>query len=195
MWWADVLQANKDFTKFRVTPTENYEGMEARMNRLYLGKSLNEKLQVDGGNKITFRQMKRVLLSRGEGNDEIKKLKMQLDSGSCFLNGGGLENRVICASVPRSGNSFLRRLLENITGIATGSDVSLRSILNLTLQQIGFSGEEITDERIWICKSHYPLTLPDDQSQFAKKVICCVRNPIDVIASEYNCQTTWTHSE
>jgi len=133
MWWADVLLANKDFTKFRVTSIENYEGMETRMNRLYLGKSLNEKLQVDGGNKITFRQMKRVLLSRGEGNEEIKKLKMQLNSGSCFLNGGGLENRVICASVPRSGNSFLRRLLENITGVATGSDVSLRSILNLTL--------------------------------------------------------------
>ena len=55
MWWADVLVANKDFTKFRVTPVENYESMQARVNRLYLGKSLNEKLQIDGGNKITFR--------------------------------------------------------------------------------------------------------------------------------------------
>ena len=55
MWWADVLLANKDFTRFRVSSIEGYEGMETRLNRLYLGKSLNEKLQIDGGNKLTFR--------------------------------------------------------------------------------------------------------------------------------------------
>lgn len=34
-------------------------------------------------------------------------------------------NRVAFASYPRTGNSFLRKILENITGVFTGSDMPL----------------------------------------------------------------------
>ena len=36
-----------------------------------------------------------------------------------------LGNRVAFASYPRTGNSFLRKILENITGVFTGSDMPL----------------------------------------------------------------------
>ena len=35
------------------------------------------------------------------------------------------KNRVIYTSVPRSGNSFLRKYFEQISGVVTGSDVTV----------------------------------------------------------------------
>jgi hypothetical protein len=37
------------------------------------------------------------------------------------------------ASYPRSGNTFLRKYLESITGIATGSDMVMKFTLNTAL--------------------------------------------------------------
>lgn len=42
-------------------------------------------------------------------------------------------SRVAFASYPRTGNSFLRKILENITGVFTGSDMPL--FKSLMLQQ------------------------------------------------------------
>ena len=53
----------------------------------------------------------------------------------------------------------------------------------------------MVDDHIWICKTHYPLTLPDDLPQQVSKAICCVRNPLDVIMSEFNFMLTWTHNK
>lgn len=39
------------------------------------------------------------------------------------------------------------------------------------------------------------MTLPDDLQQEVSKAICCVRNPIDVIVSEFNTVLTWTHNK
>lgn len=40
-------------------------------------------------------------------------------------------NRVAFASFPRSGNSFLRKMIEQITGVFTGSDVPMKDCLPL----------------------------------------------------------------
>ena len=38
-------------------------------------------------------------------------------------------NRVCFASFPRTGNTFLRKILETVTGIFTGSDMNLAQTL------------------------------------------------------------------
>lgn len=65
-------------------------------------------------------------------------------------------NRIAFVSFPRSGNSFLRKIIEKITGVFTGSDVPMKDCL--PLQQQGLLGEEtFGDNSVWITKTHYPL--------------------------------------
>ena len=45
--------------------------------------------------------------------------------------GGGVHHKVGFCSFPRSGSSFLRRLIENCSGIVTGSSISLHTATGL----------------------------------------------------------------
>ena len=67
------------------------------------------------------------------------------------------DNKIAFNTFMRSGNSFLRRFLEQITGIATGSSVSLHTATSLQL--MGLLGEGMADDRVWIVKSHHPFRL------------------------------------
>jgi hypothetical protein len=84
-------------------------------------------------------------------------------------------------SFPRSGNSFLRKFLEQITGIYTGSDGNIK--MGVMLQHTGLLGENhFGDDTVWITKAHYPY-MQAHAPWTADKIICIVRNPIDVIPS------------
>ncbi len=149
--------------------------------------------------RINFKKLVKQLLTETSAIENLEEFADKLfgDRHAKFLDGEvdmQPEHRVIFTSVPRSGNSFLRKYFEEISGVVTGSDVTVSQLPNLMLQQIGFKGEETVDNGVWICKSHYPLTLTDDLPQLANRVICCVRNPIDVIVSEFNFMLTWTHN-
>ena len=60
----------------------------------------------------------------------------------------------------RTGNTFLRRILELVTGVYTGSDMNLL----LTLHLIGgnLAGEETVpeDNLCWVTKTHWPTDTP-----------------------------------
>ena len=90
-------------------------------------------------------------------------------------------NMVSYSSFPRCGNTFLRKNLQNITGISTGSDMSVE--FNLDMQLKFFKAEEITDSSVWVKKSHDPKY--DDMHKVHKchKIICVVRNPYDITSS------------
>jgi len=91
-------------------------------------------------------------------------------------------NHVSYCSYPRMGNSFLRQYLQKVTGIATGSDMALEFCHDL--QGSHFKGEETIDASVWIKKSHDPFyTGPTSVPNKSNKVINCVRNPFDTIAS------------
>ena len=90
-------------------------------------------------------------------------------------------NRVALASYPRSGNSLSRKILEGITGIYTGSDSNIH--LDQLLQHHGLIGGGIYGEdSVWVTKTHYPA-FKDNFPFEVDKVVCVVRNPIDVIPS------------
>lgn len=85
---------------------------------------------------------------------------------------------------PRSGNSFLRKYLQNVLGIHTGSDMVLDQTIN---NQVNMAGEEITDASVWIKKTHDPYRSPmDTVIHKSNKIICIVRNPYDTLMSFLN---------
>jgi hypothetical protein len=93
---------------------------------------------------------------------------------------------------PRSGNTLLRRCLEQVTGISTGSNMPL----TMTSMQhaMGMLGEEIVDERCWIIKTHHPVPIPFSCQYFSNKIIMIVRNPIDTFPSMFNLASSASHS-
>ena len=61
-----------------------------------------------------------------------QRAKWIFDGEFRFLDGEpNLSNKVAFCSFPRSGNSFLRRYLELLTGIASGSDNTQHITVNL----------------------------------------------------------------
>ena len=63
-----------------------------------------------------------------------------------------------------------------------------------TLQIQGLKGEHIIDDRCWIVKAHHPCLLPLNLEFTSNKVICCVRNPLDVFISFASFTNTMNHS-
>ena len=114
-----------------------------------------------------------------------------------YLDGADLQGESVCLqSFPRSGNSFLRRVIELITGVYTGSDLNN----NLTSQRM-FSnclGEETVPEDnnlVWIAKTHLPMEAPMGAKRWTtNKCISLVRNPIDIIPSLLYLLNTQNHS-
>jgi Sulfotransferase domain len=70
----------------------------------------------------------------------------------------------------------------------------MKFTLNTCLQYSGFKGEGIVDERTWINKTHFPYRIPYDNSYKTNAIICCVRNPLDVIVSNFLFLSTLTHN-
>ena len=97
-------------------------------------------------------------------------------------------------SAHRSGNTFLRQYLEMITGVFTGSDMSIDMTFHEA--QMGFLGQNKTGEsnQVWITKTHKPLDAPKCKSFHASKMFVIARNPIDVMPSFAHMVNTSSHS-
>ena len=123
---------------------------------------------------------------------------MTADNKCFFLDGtvpivSGFEH-VAFQSLVRSGNTFLRRYLELITGVYTGADQNIQMTVHEAM--MGLLGQNITGEsdQVWITKTHKPLETPNSKSFLASKMIVIARNPIDVIPSFANLVNTNSHS-
>jgi len=105
--------------------------------------------------------------------------------------------KVALASFCRSGNTFLRNLLEQISGLYTGSDMQLDQScpFTMSLYNAGMQGEGIVDDRCWIVKTHFPELDRLELPFIAQKAIVLVRNPFDVIDSYFNMGATGSHSK
>lgn len=202
LYWQNLIFANKDITKFSLMKVnDDYLKLSERMATHFDGFALNDKnimYPKDEMQSINIDTLIKMLKSSAKDEEAHEPHKWMFKGPSRFLdkqNAVQPHHRVIYASMPRSGNSFLRKYLEQISGVITGSDLTLNFLLNMTLQQIGFKGEQIVDDSVWICKTHYPLIFPADLNQTAGKAVCCIRNPMDVIMSEFNFILTWTHNK
>lgn len=84
--------------------------------------------------------------------------KWMFDGEYRFLDGEKFDQKIAFNTFPRSGNSKLRRWIEQITGVTTGATVSLHT--STSLQCMGLKGEAIVDERVWVVKAHHPALMP-----------------------------------
>ena len=99
-------------------------------------------------------------------------------------------------SLPRSGNSFLRRVIEIITGVYSGGDMRIRLTLHLCFGG-NMAGEETVpqDKLTWITKTHWPMESPAGAIKFSSnKCFSIIRNPIDMIPSIALLMNTTSHS-
>ena len=102
------------------------------MERLYSGYSFDNECRIvprpGVAEAVNFDYLKELLLSTDESRyEEINRLTA--DNKCVFLDGtvpivSGFEH-VAFQSIPRSGNTFLRRYLEMITGVFTGNDMGI----------------------------------------------------------------------
>ena len=97
---------------------------------------------------------------------------------------------VALASVPGSGNTWLRYMLEQLTGVRTGS-----IYVDKKLVEAGFEAENVSDASVLVVKSHtgtVPLHPWYDRT-WMDAVILLVRNPYDATLSEFNRRATGSH--
>ena len=118
--------------------------------------------------------------------------KWMFDGDFKFLDGQKLPSKIAFNTFPRSGNSFLRKYMEQMTGISTGATVHLHTSTSLQIQ--GLKGEAIIDDRTWIIKAHHPMDIPLATSFKSDKVVCCIRNPLDVFVSFASLGNTLSHT-
>jgi hypothetical protein len=165
---ADELFANPDGTEFSVkkifvqkgdgTTVEffNYtEGLRKKFPGYELDKNnviynvSDKEINLDDHWKLLLTDFNEKLYNEKIADDSFGRTQAK------FLS-KGLSDAISYTSYPRSGNTMLRKYLENITGIATGSDQIMKFTLNVSLQYQGFKGESVVQDRTWINKTHYP---------------------------------------
>lgn len=143
------------------------------------------------GETRNIEQILTMLKSKDASLYEAQKESL-FDGTFRFLDKTPLKSQVAFLSFPRSGNSLMRRVLEQSFGVATGSTGSLGS--GTYLQINGLKGQNIADDRCWIVKSHHPSVQPGTLTFKSEKVLCIVRNPLDVIVSFATLCNTMSHS-
>lgn len=97
--------------------------------------------------------------------------------------------RVVIACYQRSGSTLLRKYIENITHIITGSDGDVHSELDRQLKDAGLVGECILGSKIWIAQTNFPEEIGFVRTEVEKGILL-IRNPCDAIFSHFNmCMT------
>ena len=120
------------------------------------------------------------LVRRGDAPEDhvVLPKSLQKCKKMSFRNSG---TPIALVSYPGSGNSWARVLLEEATGIYTGSVYCDKHYLFS-----GMIGEGISTENVIAIKCHSSV---EETAQYSKKVIYIIRNPLKAIVSEYTRQT------
>ena len=109
-----------------------------------------------------------------------------IDQGKCvFMNGTGRQP-IALTSFPGSGNTWVRGLLQQVTGFCTGS-----LSCDPDLRRHGFVGESITSGFVLVVKTHKPsfyATKSGNSSNIFQQAVYIIRNPFDAIIAERNLQ-------
>ena len=174
---------------------EGYKNFSQMFKELYKGYHLDKNMVIRADPETKRINLKQLLaLFRSKDENLWKEHAWQFDGESRFLDGENIVgNKVAFSSWPRSGNSFLRKYFELLTGLATGADNTLHT--EVIMQMQGFKGEFTVDDTTWICKTHSPWIMPEAPVFYANKMITIVRNPLDTFISWLNLVAQANHAQ
>jgi hypothetical protein len=189
---ADLIFTDKNVEFFTFTESNDYHSFSYYFEQNMPGYTLDEVSQTvipkPHTKTVNLERLFEVLKSE----DPSLLDEFNFDGEARFLDSSPLTDKVAFCSFPRSGNSLLRRLLEETTGICTGKHMSIGRTTNLQIQ--GMKGEAIVDSRVWIVGSHHPFHSPDFVPFSSTKVLCVVRDPLDTFYSMFQLYSTFCHS-
>ncbi len=149
-------------------------------------------LTLTGKNHCSDRECTQYLTKRDRSQLKECELKLrELDvqpfrgSNCRFRNGTG-KMAVALVSFPGSGNTWVRSLLERITGVCTGSNVC-----DVSLRASGFIGEFADSSSLLVVKTHqpYPRWARDTrhyEEEMFNKAVVLVRNPFHALVAEWH---------
>lgn len=141
-----MIYANDVASNFSVTRHEGYLTYSERFRKLYgdgYASARDGSIIVTKAKTINLKKLNAMLKSKDE--NLFNESKWVWDGDFKFLDGEKAETKIAFNTFPRSGNSFLRRLLEQVTGISTGATVMLHTATSL--QCMGLKGEYVVDDR------------------------------------------------
>jgi len=130
-------------------------------------------------------------LAAGKFNQTLSKSKCKQLKDMRFINDS---ETIVLVSFPGSGNTWTRLLLEQVTGIFTGS-----VYCDKELKQEAFLGESVASGNVIVVKTHVPGTGYPKMHRHAtnptnlKGAIFITRNPLDCLVSEWNGQNLHKH--
>lgn len=133
MYREDDIYVDNLFTYYSLSNEgpgkEEYENFTTKFRRLYPGYCLDKDMRIraalppaiNAARTLNFKHMINLFKSKDE--ELWKEHAWVFDGHFRYLDGEANPSNKICfTSFPRSGNSFLRRYFELLTGITTGSD-------------------------------------------------------------------------
>lgn len=163
-----------DLISHRFTTDPRFEGLKLRPNTSLTSSTREE---------IDWADLKSLFLSTDMDAYAEYKEKFFDDHVIRFMNNKPNNgDRVSYNTYTRSGNTFLRKYIEIITGIVTGSEFTNRIPFPLQLQ--GLIGEHVVDDSVFVIKCHYPLRF-GGMDYSVNKILSCVRSPFSVIRSNF----------
>jgi len=186
LYREDLFYADKGFLYWSLTGPDGteerktFEKFSERFLRMYPGYQLDKYMHIVAKPETSVINLKQLMcLLKSKDAQLWERCRWMFDPKHFrYLDGeANPSQKVAFCSFPRSGNTFLRKYLELITGIVTGADNTLH--VNVCLQMQGCRGEDITDDSVWVVKSHSPWIMPDAPVFHSNKVIVIVRNPLD----------------
>lgn len=170
--------------------TDDFMLFSERFSKLYPGYMLDSQMLIRPKPHTPTLNLQKALDSLRSTDTEV--YLPDVSSDALFLDGSPiLADRIGLVSFPRCGNTLVRKYVQKLTGVETGSDNWLH--WNVCLQMQGFKGEYISDDSVFCIKSHFPWAMPP--SVKVNKMVVVVRNPLDAIISYVSLISTSCHSK
>lgn len=204
MWRDDILWASptcEQFAHRKCHPSFLKSSELLRTDRRFQGVTWSEAAPKsffsESREAINLKDLRTLLQGRDFEAYQVYKDRILQDGLPRLLDGADLEHQKVALLADQgTGATLLRRYLELVTGIATGSDAAAGSAQPLSV--MGMIGEHIVDERVWISRTTYPIRAGQHE-QFhdfdSNKLLVLVRNPVDVILSKLHAQVSGTRSK
>ena len=192
----DMLYIDQNFAKFSTRRIDDtYRTFSENLAARWPGYILSGQHIVNESDRVIHMDHLLALLRSKDLDRYQSQKELFFGNQARYTTGNSQEQmQVVYATYPRSGNSLMRKIFENVTGTATGSDQVLKHSSNVALQFCGFKAEGLTDERMWINKTHFPFVLPFQWDWESDIAVVCTRYQLDADPSFFYLTYTQCHS-